>query len=334
MAEYSYTYKDGTELVAVARALPRCMVWSYRGTIRTVREGNTYHKARFASAEETAQLMEDYRRAGGRGAPSSWGDVFHRFFRSPRPHAGILHELRGRVSAGWQEARKSGQLAGPWWTYDIISAYAAAALKGLPKLHTGSPSKRVQRNGIYKIRFREATAPHPPNLRSGALMSWEEVERYGLTGVEVEGGVVFRHTTSVASELKMIREGFAGWKKIYRAFWGAWISNAPITCEVWEGGKPVKSWESTRPLYNPAWAQFITSSIRLRVQEHAARAAHIFVDSVMVNYDLPGQGTDIGQWKVAGYFNRPVILGAGRYGEREQGKLIYIKQSGIKRVGG
>ncbi len=329
---YTYTYRQPTELPDIARKLERCMVWSYRGAIRTVREGNHYHKTRFANEAEQGQALDDFRRAGGRGAPSSWGDIFHRFFKSPRPHPGILHDLRGRVSAGWQEARKTGPLDGAWWTYDIVSAYAWAASRGLPRLRSGYPSTGIRRGGIYKIRFKEATAPHPPNLRSGALMTASEINAYGLTGVEVESGVVFRHWNSIEPDLDRIRHNFTHWKKIFRAFWGAWIANSPTTCEIWERGKPIKSWESTRPLYNPAWAQTITSAIRLRVQEHARHAAHIFVDSVMVNYDMPNQGDELGKWRVAKWIEKPVIFGAGRWGDLGEGKLRMVKNAGHKGV--
>jgi hypothetical protein len=326
---YTYTYRHPTELSEVARTLDRCMVWSYRGAIRTVREGNHYHKTRFANEEDQNRTLDEFKAAGGRGAPSSWGDIFHRFFRSPRPHPGILHDLRGRVSAGWQEARRTGPLEGAWWTYDIVSAYAWAASRGLPRLKSGHPCTTVKPGGIYKVRFKEATAPHPPNLRSGALMTAEEVEHYGLTGVDVESGVVFRKHVSIARDLDGIRDRFSQWKKIFRAFWGAWIANSPTTCEIWERGRPVKGWESTRPLYNPAWAQTITSAIRIRVGEHAKRAAHIFVDSVMVDYDIP-QGDDLGAWKVSRWIQKPVIFGAGRYGDLGEGKLQFIKHAGTR----
>lgn len=307
----------------------RAQAWTYSGALRTVRRGREYFKVEFASQSELECLSAEFKAAGGKGLPSSWGDVYHRLYQSPYVPKSVAFDLRGRVPGGWQEARHKGRILGTWRVYDLKSAYRWAAGLPLPWIRSGEPSERVEGRGIYRLTFTEAGAPTPPTIHPGqvCMLTGDEIASYDLRGVEIISGVNFTRTCSIEKNFTEIERRFTLHKKIFRSFWGAWLATRPVTVQMLERGRVVKLWKAAKPTYNAAWAAFITGRVRRRVSEYAKDAAHIFVDSIMLPYEIR-EGGSAGDWALQRTINAPTIEGAGRYRDDAD----YIKNSGRPRI--
>lgn len=324
------SYKWPRSLACIPRQQAESQAWAFHGVRRSIRVGADFFKSRFVRPQtQEPSFLDECRRAGINGYPSSYGDVYHRLFKHSRPCGSVQHDLDAHVDGGWQQARMTGWLPGIWYVYDLVSAYASAALQGLPAVRSARPSYRVEKGGMYVARFLKAGVPAiPTNLRPGrwALLSTEEIERYDLRGVEVRSGCVFRRTESIEGNLDAIRRGFRDWKSIFRSFWGAWASAAPVECSILRYGQPIKTWEVRRPSFNPVWAHTILARVKMRVAEHAPDAAHVYVDSVMLPHRIR-EGSEVGDWRLVRTLRDPVVYGAGNYCEAGSA----IKHAGVSR---
>ena len=311
----AFQYVPEAELYDVARSAPSCVAYLFRNKIRTVRLGNTYLKKKFALEDELSTLVAEVRAAGGKGYPSSWADVYKRVFpieRAPHPIRAIF--ANKRIRGAWEEARITGQLIGSWRVYDIRSAYASAALRGLPDSKTFRLSEKIEPGGFYVASWESATAPAPAFFQRGrsSLCTAQEVERYDLRGVVVHRGVTFdRLRFDVGSNLERIRRSFTHYKKIFRGYWSAFGQTSTLENQVLRKGKIVKTWQVPMKAKDPVLPAFIQAYTRLRVQEHAAAACHIFNDAVTVPYEIE-EGPNDGDWALKQNLVAPItVSGAG-----------------------
>ncbi len=321
-------YVSNAEIHEASRS-GKVQVWVYNGVMRSLRQGNTILKSEFGPVGEMEEAVTLLRALGGKGWPSSYGDIYHRLFRSPVIPVSVSYNTAGRVPAGWQQAPKRGPLQGSYRVYDIVSAYGWAGMQRLPWIRSAKPSDHVEPGGLYIITFTDSGAVRPPNMAPGhpVLASTEEIERYDLRGVQVQRGVRFRSWCSLESNLEKVKDTFSFWKKIWRAYWGAWIASRPIVCQIMENGRVTKAWSAERPSINAPWAYYITAAVRQRIAEYAGEAAHIYVDSVMLPREIR-TGSAPGDWALKETLTNPVIFGAGRYADA--GGMV--KQSGVPKV--
>lgn len=324
------SYVAPKALVSIPRLAATSQAWGFRGQRRSVRVGSDVHKRRFMRPNAEAVFLEECRAAGITETPSSYGQVYHSLFKHPRPCGSLQAALNESLPGGWQVAAKKGPQTGTWYVYDLKSAYAWAAMQGLPQVRSARPSYAIEPHGLYVATFRKAGIPLiPSHLKPGkfSILSTEEIERYDLQGVSVRSGAVFRRFESIDANLERIRRSFTDWKAIFRSFWGCWASNAPVECSMLAYGQPIKEWTVNRRTFNPVWAAYVLSRVKMRLADYAGEFCHAFVDSVILPRRIP-TGTDIGDWKLVEIVNGLTVYGCGNWvGNTDSG--IVNKHAGI-----
>lgn len=253
--------------------------------------------------------------------PSSYSDLFAKTWRSLwiKPSASAL--LAPYFTGGWQEAKAYGMLRGKWNKYDLNSAYFWALQEGLPDPATYRYSERPDysdvrgwlRSGVYVVTLEKFSYrwPYPfnqPHLRY--LASTEEIERYNLPVKAYHYGVTWDgliDTSAMATHI----QGLPASKQVARAYWGAWASLARVKCH--SRSRP-DGWDLPPVRVNLVWAHVIISRVKMRVWEYAAKAAHVYVDSI-ITPDTLTTGDAPGDWRLQRtYPDGLYVQGTGWYG--------------------
>lgn len=300
--------------------------WSFHSIPTTVAlPGNRYAKSLkgFSShndEESFRELLREYADAGC-PRPSSYADVFHEKFRSPRVSWSVNALLAPVMAGGWQAALVAGAQHGTHYRYDMRSAYLWAATLGLPDTRTYTRSISPWRNGgydgIYRVRLLRPVpgAPFPFDRAMECLASNLEIETYNLPIAEIVDGVIWTRTID-ASEIMKAIQLVSTWKLAGRSYWGRWAQLQRVRCTA-KG----HSWDIPSITLNIPWAHMIVSRVKMRLWEHAARAAHVFVDSVITRDVLP-TGPNLGDWRLEKIYESGVIIRApGQYGSLEEARL-------------
>jgi hypothetical protein len=259
-------------------------------------------------------FMEECQRAGV-ARPSSYGDVFHEQYKSPRVAGTVNGYFENEFAGAWQEAIETGLFVQHLRKYDLNSAYLWAGIQGLPEIKSLSYSERIRKNGLYLVEIEpKRGAPFPFSRVSRVLVEGEDVELYGLNVTRVIGGATWRRTVSGQQILDTVQR-FTFWKQIGRSYWGRWASARPIKCRTVDFfGKTNRQWELGNPFRNHLWAQVIVNRVKRRLYSSGVKTLHVFVDSVITPDTLP-VNDEIGGWKLeADYPNGLKIDGPGWYG--------------------
>jgi hypothetical protein len=251
--------------------------------------------------------------------PSSYYDVFHAQFYSPRVLRSINETFAPWARFGWQEALRTGQLAGRWTKYDLNSAYLWATTLGLPRMETAEHSDYVGTlPGLYRVRIGPDTGksglPYPLGVMRDVNLSTEEIDYYGIPIERVYGGIVWRDLTPPSMVTDVVRQ-FSFGKQVSKGFWGRWASTDSLSCSTYSG----KMWRLPNASLNLVWAHIIVSRIKMRLWEvtRLAPAAHVYVDSIVTQARLP-TGTGLGEWKIERAYPNGVYVGrTGCVGERQ-----------------
>ena len=273
------------------------------------------------AADESAfgALME-HCYARGIVRPPSYADMFHQLYDTPRIRWSANAQFFGLFSGGWQEAKIRGVARGRWKVYDIRSAYLWSLSHGLPDPRTFRFSRAPQfgdvsgdcKPGLYVVELaRPCNLPYPFNrhTRTLHLASTDEITTYDLPISRYHFGLTWSRTLSAAYMVDLI-QSFPCAKNIARGFWGRWASHAATETVMANG----KTWSMRNPALNVVWAHVIVSRVKMRIWREAMNAAHIFVDAIITQDDLP-MGTQPGDWRfVAEYPDGIEILGPGIYG--------------------
>lgn len=281
--------------------------------------------------------------------PSSYAWPWHQRVKTPRTTVTTnnallrIHE-RASFPRAWQEswpgksreekARLRGAtFKGPWHLYDLRSAYAWAATLPMPDpryaIHRRLPSGKFGRRGIYCVEEPEFSARCVPprfrgSLRNKRTRYWvtsEELEQLDVIAPRILYGIEFPRSIDLRRDLDWFMEHLpeAVWKKVFRAFWGAW-GGTTAPQEVIIKGDNAKSRDLPTVHYNPVWSSFIVARINLRVAEWASAAAHVFSDSILVPHGLPERGDALGSWKLVQLYEDVQVTGAGNWSA--EGKVV------------
>lgn len=287
---------------------------------------------RFKLEKPEADLRKLQRR--GIEHPSSYADVFWQMHGMV--HGGMPTPLRATYnrifewwSGGpWSEARQIGTHRGRWHRYDLRNAYRWAATLGLPDTATF----RVQRKmgsapGMWVMDPAELRPDLAPSLRGGnglIVISSEEIEATKfrgtvLRGVTWEGTLPVDYIERTLARLHCSAE-------CGRAYWGRMISRDPLTVRMTGG----REWDLKRnPWQNFVWGWLIVGRVRTRVfQAAAGRAAHVYVDEVVVPFEIP-EGTAPGSWRKKEIYDQGVtVIRTGHFGPPDAAPAM---QTGVKR---
>jgi hypothetical protein len=244
--------------------------------------------------------------------PSSYPDVFHSAFYSPVVHNTVNRLFAPVARFAWQEALRPGKHPGHWRRYDINRAYLWASTQGLPVINSFRKVEDWNGNypGIYRVTLAEISpsAPYPFNTYVHVNATSEEIDDYGLRIACVHGGVCW--TDSHASDLctKIVDKMSFG-KYVAKAYWGRWASLSGVTCMT-----PQKIWQLKDNKQNLVYAHLVVSRVKRRLYEHVSHAAHVYVDSIIVPYELP-TSTALGEWKLEkDYPSGVFVQRTGMYG--------------------
>lgn len=97
--------------------------------------------------------------------PSSYSDVFHQKFYSPRVPFTVNHYFEDHFAGAWQEAREIGIVKSHLFKYDLNSAYLWSGSLGLPVPRSFRYSDRLtSRDALYLVEIiPQLGAPFPFN---------------------------------------------------------------------------------------------------------------------------------------------------------------------------
>jgi hypothetical protein len=292
--------------------------WSFARAPTTVAlDGNRYAKSLngFSShntEESFRELLREYAEHGC-PRPSSYADVFHEKYRSPRVNWSVNALLAPAMAGGWQQALSPGIHAGTYRRYDMRSAYLWAVTLGMPDVKTFKRSKQPWKHaeGLYRIKLldRVRTAPFPFNTSKECLATPREIETYNLPLAEVVNGVTWRGLIEPTEILNAIRS-VSMWELAGRMYWGRWAQLQKVRCNTKD-----KQWDLPNTSLNIPWAHTIVSRVKMRLWEASSNAVHVYVDSVITRDKLP-TNSDIGSWRLEKtYENGVIIRGPGQYGD-------------------
>jgi hypothetical protein len=278
------------------------------------------------------ELLREYAELGV-PRPSGYADVFHETFKSPRVSWSINSQLAPCFAGGWQESLSPGCHFGRYYRYDMRSAYLWAATLGLPDTRTYTRSLdpwKGKHDGLYRIKLQCPTkgAPFPFNQARECIATNLEIEAYDLRVEEVIDGVIWKNTVGGDKILDAIQK-VSTWKQAGRAYWGRWAQMAKVECV-----SPNKRWYLPNIALNIPWAHLIVSRVKMRLWEHANRAVHVYVDSVITTDKLP-TGDSLGDWRLERTYDHGVLIKApGQYGcliERRLEKMAGVAANSPQR---
>lgn len=314
--------------------------WSFGGVVRSAQMpsgGAGGHRGELVksfagwggagTAEEIWAHAQEARELTGARCPSGYAGAVRAaippslFPIESRTHTAPYLPL---VRGAWQEALKVGTLRGAWRQYDLRSAYYSALLEGLPDPESYRCTRQLGTAGLYRVRIAAPVsgAPYPYSAETEVLATLEEISEYSLPVVEVIAGVRWTHhfkTQPIADACDM----FSYKSRTRRCFWGTWASSQSVTCHARTG----KSWTPLPPRPHPVWAHLIMSRVRMKVWRASARAAHVYVDSV-ITQDTLQTGDSPGTWQLVKEYPQGVVIGGtGRYAN--VGTLTWDKMAGV-----
>ncbi len=282
----------------------------------TTSEGKGIWKARERLMHpEPLQLLDDLESVGVHH-PSSYADCYHQLAgKTPRLRYTFNALFSWWAGGPWSEARRTGEHKGTWYRYDLQSAYRWAATLGLPDPDTYEVRQRKtgDQDGVWVVELQEDRPDLPAVYQhSGrrAVVSTEEMERYNLKCRVIRGVVWTRMYEPEYVDRTLAKLPCA--KEAGRAYWGRWIARDPLKC--WT---PKSEWDLKNIHANFVWGWLIVGRVRLRVWESAKDAAHVYVDEVLVPYELP-TAFGPGQWKLKERYDRGVTVHrTGWYGSAD-----------------
>jgi hypothetical protein len=301
----------------ISRGAPR--YWTFHGMPTTVElEGQRYAKSILNFPDHNddegrfLELLREYASLGV-PRPAGYADAFHAAFKSPRLPYSINVGLNTGTLGGWQEALAVGVHPGVHYKYDLRSAYLWAGSLGMPDVRTYRRVWSIAKEpGVYRVEL-EATvpnAPYPFNRYRDVLATSDEIELYSLPVRRIVKGITWTKLVDPTAMLDAVCR-VSTWKQAGRAYWGRWGQSARVECHT-AGGR---SWSLPSFAANVPYAALIVSRVKARVWTDAARAVHVFVDSI-ITPDVLKTSDAIGGWKLEKTYTAGVqVRGAGWYGE-------------------
>ena len=251
-------------------------------------------------------------------------DPFLHCYFPPPPRVSVIAPF-ARTFGGWQEVFWKGTWWGKVWHYDMRKAYRWAGCQGLPKMGTAYRTKDWDAPcAVYVCELWGDTKPYARSYGVHVVTS-EERDQLKITPKRVLFGVGFRDQVDLTPVFARIDRLFPQCRdRISQSYWGMWNAIKGAEQVTWKSGHCVR--ELRNPMFNPIWAAFITSRVKLRLIPFLPIMLHCFVDS-MLTKELVVTGDRIGDWVLKESFRSVWIRGPGIWGERDR----TIKHCGLTR---
>jgi hypothetical protein len=322
------TLPEGTSYLApqdFQRVLAKCkyagQAWKHKHQWTTYRPSNkvAYKNLRVLqpkNQEDFWNIMRTCREAGIK-PPTSFADVFLANYFPPFPRASTIAPFYGMTFGGWQEVFWRGTYWGRVYQYDLNKAYRWAACLGLPDMRTSYPTRDWRDPwAIYLVGGKEDERPYCLRGQTGQVITSEERDRFQIMAPDIIQGIGFRKRVDLAPVFSAIDEKFPFCRdRIGRSFWGAWNTNRGPEVWTWKSGERHR--EMRNPMYNPVWAYFITSRVKMRLAQYRDVALHCFVDSLLTKDALPVGGLP-GDFRLIQDFQTVFIRAPGVWGSRDR----------------
>jgi hypothetical protein len=263
--------------------------------------------------------------AAGVTHPSSFASCYHQLAPHTKPLKYTYQKLFDWWPGGpWHEARQTGEFSGRWWRYDLRSAYRWAATLRLPDPESFYVRKGpVNGPGLWSCLI-IGDRSHLPSVFQATgpvVLSTEEIEGYRLK-VEVIRGVRWDRWLP-ADYVEQTLAKLPCPKEAGRAYWGRWIARDPVTAWTVK-----REWPLRNIFANFIWGWLIVGRVRLRVWRDGARAAHVYVDEMLVPHEV-ATGEGLGDWHLKQEYPRGVaVYRTGHYGPRQG---AFTMQTGVTR---
>lgn len=328
-------YAPTSALVTAWRSARAVRVWRLGARIVSLQlskqEGGGIWKARERFHMQDPYGMLDALERVGVYHPSSYADCYHKLAPSTRiipwTFNGMFLFWRG---GPWEEARQKGSYGGDWWRYDLISAYRWAATLGLPNPESYRAiehSTRANKPGlwIFEPSTRTQARNDLPAVYRGKdifVASTEDIDGYRMTGKILRGVTwdTMHPGTYVDDTLNKLPCG----KQSARAYWGRWVARDRLA--VWTAKR---EWQLKSFAANFVWGWLIVGRVRMRVWEQSAKAAHVYVDEVVVPHTID-TGNRPGHWHLKEHYPDGIdVHRTGHYGARNSQPAM---QTGVKKI--
>ena len=299
--------------------------WWVRDLPTTVQVKKHFIKRRFATDETILALRDAGDKLGIKDAknwwPSNESDLFFEPWHTRKMNYSTQCHMPETLPGAWQEALPAFGV-GPWYEYDLNSAYAwAGSIRELPCHWTAWAAQpwKPGSHGIW-LCWVLASSYHslPPHIRAalgGEYPVWvthEEINSLELTVSSIRG-IEFGAWEDLRPRFDAVRNAVGKnrdvWKSVFRKFWGRWLSP---TGPLHRGHKNNTSRVLPNLFFDPARALFILSRVRLRLAEVAADAVHIYVDAVITREKL-ATSDEIGGWKLKNTYTGMTIRHPGSW---------------------
>jgi hypothetical protein len=260
--------------------------------------------------EEIGITLDECAREGIYG-PSNFGSVFLRKFKEEYPRCGSTFN---RIFMKYKIRPWSVQLGerGAWkrcYQWDIRSAYASAALTGLPN-HLESTSSLEDCDFILGVFELPEGPKYPKNSRCSGInkgiLSREENEFYRPNWIRQDRFFRCREWTDFRPQFDWIRERFTCWKAILRGYWSVMYYGAAVNQYPIREGVETKTRNSSkgipRPFVNMPAYHLIISRTHLKIFPYASLKGveRIWTDCIDTTdraFRPSPVGEEIGMWK-------------------------------------
>lgn len=271
----------------------------------------------------TDALLADLEMVGVR-QPASYGSCFHALQKSPRVRHTINNVFSWWPGGPWQEALATGKHMGKFYRYDLCSAYRWASTLGLPdtttlKVWEGYSDPRDV-NGLWCLTLDPRDWARVPTLFQGqgpVVMSSEDLRLYDIYPAKVHRGVTWDRLLA-GDYVENVLAQLPCPKQVGRAYWGRWIARDRLECRNSTG----KRWELPNVVANFVWGFLIIARVRGKVWESSKQALHVYVDEVIVPYELP-TGEALGDWRLKEVHNGIEVCGTGWYGTLAGNRIMH-----------
>ena len=344
-ASFGDELEEGTLYVSPGRIENEMRYWRWRGqAFRFRKRWTTYQPItsltyknsdilKPESLEDFQNILTSCQAAGMPGPPTSFADPFRFMYRSPSPRLTWTAQFKF-LQGGWQHVTgnpknrgRTIEEKGPIYWYDLNSAYRWAGCRGLPDLSTARRIWRLDSGvpSLYLVRGGPAACPYWPSY-GWHVLSHEELPALRQR-VEFEFGIKFDDMpVDLTPTFDEIQKRFPFcYKRISRAYWGQWASRAELNRVTWKNG--LSSQPMPNPVYNPVWAHFILSRVKLRFLPHLRWLLHVYVDAMLTREEV-STGELPGEWRMLGKFPSVWIDYPGHWGVARE----TIRHAGIASV--
>ena len=293
--------------------------WSYNGKIRTVeteeelvKNAKAFKNSQMTATELAYECYEIWKGLQYKGNPSSPAAFFRKWNRSAFPKipysANVIFAEHFR--GGWSEAFCKGFNREHLSYYDLRLAYFWSAIsEGLP--YEILPIRKDSKSWLALLQLPEVNEDLPTPLRTNpVVMDNVDVQLYGIEKYKVLFGVElkdFQETEQMFSRVFDSELPEPAKKAILQSYWGSWISNQKVKCNIHREGEVVSTSELPNRDMNFVWGNLIVHRVLRRMYENSPGSVLVAFDAILTANKLH-TGDNPGDFRVKHEFPEGVYV--------------------------